>query len=293
MTTGVLKLSDYKSSTRPTWCPGCGDFGVLSSLQKASLELGLSPDNIAVVAGIGCSSNLPHFMSAYGAHTLHGRALVFATGVKLANPELKVIATTGDGDGFGIGGNHFIHACRRNVNIVHVAMNNSIYGLTVGQASPTTWEGEITKSTPSGYTVHEMPLKPAAVALAAGATFVARTFAGHGDQQKEIFIEALQHKGFAFVDSLSPCVTYQKSATYEYYREHTYDLSDQGHNPKDIGAAMQQALKGSRGGEWPVGVFYSQERPIYEDFEPAYEQGPLPMRELGLKNDDPILNRFY
>ena len=257
------------------------------------MELDLNPDNMAIISGIGCSSNFPHFMSSYGMHTLHGRALAVAMGVKLANPELTVIATTGDGDGFGIGGNHFIHAARRNVDFTHIAMNNSIYGLTTGQASPTSWEGEITKSTPASYPLHEMHFRPIAVALAAGATFVARAFSGHGDEMKEIFKKALQHKGFAFVDALSPCVTYQKSATYDFYREHVYSLEELGHDPTDLSAAFSEAIKGGRNEKWTVGIFYETHRKTYEEGEPAYELGPLPKHELGLKNGDPILNRFY
>ena len=204
-----LKAEDFKSHVKPDWCPSCGDFGVLNSLQKACSELGLAPKDILTVSGIGCSSNLPGFFKTYGVHSLHGRAVAVASGAKLANPELTVLVTGGDGDGYGIGLGHFIHAMRRNIDLTYIVMNNQIYGLTTGQASPTTAIGHQTKSTPEGDIEH--PINPIALALVSGATFIARAFSGDPNHMTETVKRAIQHKGFSLVDCFSPCVTYTRS----------------------------------------------------------------------------------
>ena len=202
-----LKASDYKSGTRPVWCPGCGDYNVLLSLTKSVAELGLPPEQIAVVAGIGCSSRIPAYLNCYGFHGVHGRALPLATGLKVARPDLTVICAGGDGDGFSIGGNHLLHACRRNVDITYVVMDNEIYGMTKGQPSPTTaqdWDSELT---PGGTGVS--PFHPLVIALASGANFVARAFSGDPSGTTKILVDAISHPGFSFVQVLSPCVTYR------------------------------------------------------------------------------------
>ncbi|MBI4050930.1 MAG: 2-oxoacid ferredoxin oxidoreductase, partial [Elusimicrobia bacterium] len=203
-----LAAAEFKSETKPDWCPSCGDYGVLSGLQKACSMLGLQPKDILLVSGIGCSSNLPGFFKSYGVHSLHGRSLPLATGAKLANPELTVIITGGDGDGYGIGLGHFIHTVRRNLDVTYIVMNNQIYGLTTGQASPTTEKGTKTKSTPEGDI--ENPINPMALALVSGATFVSRTFSGEPNHMADVMAKAIQHKGFSLVDCFSPCVTYNK-----------------------------------------------------------------------------------
>src|SRR3954470_16161872 len=190
-------FAQYKSKVAPDWCTGCGDYGVLSSLQKAVANLNIQSKDLMVVSGIGCSSNLPGFINSYGMHTLHGRSIAVATGVKLGNPDLTVVTTGGDGDGFGIGIGHFIHAMRRNVNITYIVMNNQIYGLTTGQASPTTARMHKTKSTPHGNL--EFPLMPEGLALMAGASFVARGFSGDGAGLTKIMERAIAHKGFSLV----------------------------------------------------------------------------------------------
>ena len=218
MTTTIkpeLTVKDFKGPVDPDWCAGCGDFGVLSSLQKALVELRIQPHNVVTVSGIGCSSNLPGFIETYGMHTLHGRALAVATGVKMANHDLNVVVTGGDGDGFGIGGNHFIHTMRRNVDLVYLAMDNQIYGLTTGQTSPTSRIGMKTKSMPFGNI--EEPLNPITLALAAGATFVARAFSGAPKHLVDLIKQAFEHKGFAFIDIFSPCVTYNHDNTYPWF----------------------------------------------------------------------------
>jgi len=203
----ALKPKDFKSDIHPIWCPGCGDFVVLSSLTKALVELGVRPEEVVIVSGIGCSSRIPAYTDCYGFHGVHGRALPLASGLKFARPELTVIVTGGDGDGYSIGGNHFLHACRRNVDLTYVVMDNQVYGMTKGQASPTTepdWESGMT---PGGTGVR--PFLPLVIALAAGANFVARGFSGDPAGTAKLIVEAVRHPGFAFVEVLSPCVTYR------------------------------------------------------------------------------------
>ncbi|MCP5371914.1 MAG: 2-oxoacid:ferredoxin oxidoreductase subunit beta [Hyphomicrobiales bacterium] len=204
----ILNAKDFKSDYKPVWCPGCGDYSVLSSITKALAELGVRREDTAIISGIGCSSRIPAYTSVYGFHGVHGRSLALATGLKLARPELTVLATGGDGDGFSIGGNHFMHACRRNVDITYIVMDNQVYGMTKGQASPTThpdWEGS--KLTPHGTGIN--PFQPLAVALAAGANFIARGFSGDPNGVAKLIVEAVQHPGFSFVQILSPCVTFR------------------------------------------------------------------------------------
>ena len=199
---------DYKSDYKPVWCPGCGDFSVLSSVTKALAEMNLPKEDCAVISGIGCSSRIPAYTSVYGFHGIHGRALALATGLKVSRPELTVIATGGDGDGFSIGGNHFIHACRRNVDMTYVVMDNQVYGMTKGQASPTTapdWDKS--KLTPHGTGVN--PFNPMAVALASGANFIARGFSGDPNGVAKMIVEGIKHPGFSLIQILSPCVTFR------------------------------------------------------------------------------------
>ncbi len=207
-TATALTAKDFKSSTKPVWCPGCGDFGLLSALTKAMAELSLRPENTAVISGIGCSSRIPAYVSTYGFHGIHGRSLPLATGLKVSRPDLEVIVTGGDGDGFSIGGNHFLHACRRNVNMTYIVMDNQVYGMTKGQASPTTeadWgKGKLT---PGGPGIN--PFHPLVIALASGANFVARSVTTDPNYTAKVLVEAIQHPGFSFVQVLSPCVTYR------------------------------------------------------------------------------------
>lgn len=202
-----LTPQDFHSGATPIWCPGCGDYGVLSALEHALAVHGRPSHEVVLVSGIGCSSRLPAYTSCYGFHGVHGRALPLATGVKLARPELEVIAVGGDGDGFSIGGNHFVHACRRNVDMLYLVMDNRVYGMTKGQPSPTTeadWDSDIA---PGGLGLR--PLDPIALAIAAGAGFVARGFSGRSQELTDIIVEALRWPGFAFVQVLSPCVAFR------------------------------------------------------------------------------------
>src|SRR5271157_1679063 len=219
-----LTLADLKGKVDPDWCPGCGDFGVLSAIEKALVELQIPNHNVVAISGIGCSSNLPGFINTYGMHTLHGRALAVAAGLKLANHELTVLVTGGDGDGFGIGGNHFVHSMRRNVDVTYIVMDNQIYGLTTGQTSPTSRIGMKTKSMPFGNI--EAPINPISLALAAGATFVARGFSGDQKHLTDLIKQGLEHKGFSFIDVFSPCVTYNHDNTYPWFKQRVKKLED-------------------------------------------------------------------
>jgi 2-oxoglutarate ferredoxin oxidoreductase subunit beta len=202
-----LKASDYKSDTKPVWCPGCGDYTVLLTMAKAMSHLQLAPEDVVVVSGIGCSSRIPAYTNCYGFHGVHGRSLALATGLKVARPELTVIVAGGDGDGFSIGGNHFLHACRRNIDLTYLVMDNRVYGMTKGQPSPTTepdWDSALS---PGGTGLR--PFHPLVIALASGANFVARAFSGDPNRTTEILVEAIRHPGFSFVEILSPCVTFR------------------------------------------------------------------------------------
>lgn len=203
----ACKPGDYKSEAKPIWCPGCGDYHVLLSFTRAFAELGIPPEEIVVVSGIGCSSRIPAYTSCYGFHGVHGRALALASGLKVTRPELTVVAASGDGDGFSIGGNHFLHACRRNIDMTYVVMDNRIYGMTKGQASPTTEHDFDTALAPGGTGLQ--PFNPLAIALASGANFIARCFSGSINETTSVLVEAVRHPGFSFVEILSPCVTFR------------------------------------------------------------------------------------
>src|SRR5579875_22229 len=277
-----------KSDTKPTWCPGCGDYGVVAAVEMAVKKLGLPSHEVVIVSGIGCSSNLPHFLSSYGFHSIHGRALPVAEGIRWANHGLTVIGTGGDGDGFGIGAGHFVHAMRRNVKLTYVTMDNQIYGLTTGQASPTSMMGQKTKSTPRG--VIENPVDPIALALASGATYVARGFSGDVKHLAELVANGLRHRSFAFVDVMSPCVTYNKINTFDFFRQRVYKLESSGHDPTNIVTAWQRALEW--GDKIPIGLFYKADRPTYEELEEVLLQGPLVHQPAGLKGHESVLDEF-
>jgi 2-oxoglutarate ferredoxin oxidoreductase subunit beta len=274
-----LTARDFKGLSDPDWCPGCGDFGVLNALQRACAELGLRPHEILNVSGIGCSSNFPGYFNAYGMHTLHGRSLAVATGAKMANHELNVVVTGGDGDGYGIGGNHFTHTARRNVDLTYVVMNNQIYGLTTGQVSPTSSLDMTTKSTPFGSV--EKPINPITSAIMNGATFVARGYSGDVRHLSSLMQQAIQHKGFALIDVFSPCVTFNLDNTHDFFKDRVKKLEDEAHDPNDWKAACERAM------EWGdtiyTGLFFQQSRPTLEQSERVLEKlGPLSSRDLEL-----------
>ncbi|MHA2365938.1 MAG: thiamine pyrophosphate-dependent enzyme [Candidatus Hodarchaeales archaeon] len=287
-----LTANDYASQVNPTWCPGCGDYAVLKATQRALAELQVPNHEVFAVSGIGCSSNFPHFLKAYGVHSLHGRAIPVATGAALANHRLKVIVAGGDGDGYGIGAGHFLHACRRNVNLTYLAMNNQIYGLTTGQASPTSELEMITKSTPGG--VIETPINPLPIAISAGASFVARGFSGDVKFLTELFKAALQHKGFALVDVLSPCVTFNKLNTYPWFKKRVYRLDETNHNSSDLSQAMNKAIEWPTiGDKIPTGIFYQVQKPTYDQLEPTLQIGPLVDQKIGIKDGSKLFEPYY
>jgi len=279
-----LVKESYKGKIHPDWCPGCGDFSVLSALQVALFELGLQPHQVVVISGIGCSSNLPGFINTYGMHTLHGRSLAVGTGVKLGNHELKVICVGGDGDGYGIGGNHFMHTMRRNVDLTYIVMDNQIYGLTTGQTSPTSVKGMKTKSTPHGNV--ENPINPIPLAMVGGATYVARGFSGKQKHLVELLKGAIMHKGFALVDVFSPCVTYNKDNTYQWFNPRIKILEEQGYQPTNFQKALEKGYQW--GEEIPIGlVWKNTELPALEDLEPVLQDGngPMAFRKLGITQE--------
>ena len=256
---------------KPNWCSGCGNFGTKMALEQAMAKLNLDPDKVVLVGGIGCGANLPYWVKVYGLITLHGRPLPVATGVKLANHDLHVVAASGDGDAYGIGMGHFIHAMRRNANLVYLVGNNSVYGLTKGQASPTAEKGRKTPSTPFG--TPDPAINPIALALSSGCSFVARGYAGNLPHLANLIAQGFQHKGFALIDVLQPCVTYDKARGHAYFQERTYDLAEAGHNSSDKESALKYAFESSE--KIPIGLFYQEEREVYEDVQPQFKKGPL------------------
>jgi len=269
-------VKDYAGTVKPTWCPGCGDYGILVAVKQGLVLAGLEPHQVLVVSGIGCGSKLPDYATVNGFMTLHGRPVAVATGAKLANHGLKVVTVHGDGDSMGLGMGHFIHTARRNLDIVDLIQNNQIYGLTKGQYSPTSDPGFITKTSPDGSI--EMAANPVALALAAGATFIARGFAGDTKGLATLIAQALEHKGYALVEILQPCVTFNRKNTYDWYRERAYSLQEEGYDPGDRVAAFQKALEW--GDRIPLGVFYQTRRPSYEEQVVSLQEGPVATREL-------------
>ena len=292
MATPALVAKDFKPEVAPDWCPGCGDFGVLTGLFQACADLQIQPHDLLVVSGIGCSSNLPGFIRSYGVHSLHGRALPFATGSKLANQAMTVVVTGGDGDGYGIGLNHFIQAMRRNIDVTYIVMDNEIYGLTTGQASPTTETGITTKTTPLGNL--EGMLNPLALALASGCGYIARGFSGQPKHLVELYKAGIQHPGFALIDVFSPCVTFNKHNTYPWFRERVYKLEDENHETSNFHAAMDRALEW--GDRIPIGLLYANPDPPppLDALDPALTGEPLVRQSYEIDGDTrrDLINEF-
>ena len=253
----------------PTWCPGCGNYGIWAALKSALVKLTWKPDDFILVYGVGCSGNMNDFVKVYGLHSLHGRAMPNAIGLKLANHKLPVIVVGGDGDQYGEGGNHFMHACRGNYDITLLVHNNQVYGLTTGQVSPTSTKGSKSKSTPKG--IIEDPVNPTALAITQGATYVAQGFAGDIPQLTKLIVDGINHKGFSLVNVYQPCVTFNKVNTYQWFRERVYKL-DETHNKEDI----KQAVGLTVGNEKiPTGVLYQVQKPTYEESLSQLETGSL------------------
>lgn len=276
----TITVKDFDVKEKIQWCPGCGNFGIVTALKGAMAELGLKPHETVIASGVGCSSKLPHYVGTYGFEGLHGRSLPPASGIKLANNKLNVIAVGGDGDGYGIGSAHFLHIMRRNYDLTYIVHDNQIYGLTTGQASPTSLPGMKTKTTPWG--VIEEPFNPLSVAINGGATYVARGFSGDIIHLKELFKGAISHKGFAFVDVFQPCVTFNQLNTYQWFQERVYKLDGTGHDVSDRWSALKKAFEGPESGykKLPIGVFYKAEKPTYESQLPQIKDKPLAEHDI-------------
>jgi 2-oxoglutarate ferredoxin oxidoreductase subunit beta len=270
----MVELKDYASPVRPTWCPGCGDFGVLNAMKRALLEVGLAPHQLIIYTGIGCGSKLPDYMTVNGFTSLHGRPIPIAQGAHLANHDLKAIVVAGDGDTYGEGGNHFINVLRRNADVTLIVQNNRVYGLTKGQYSPTSPKGFPTKTSPAPKGAIDQPINPLAMALAAEATFIARSWSGDLPHLIAMMVAAIRHQGAALLDVFQPCVTFNPGYSYNYYRPRVYKLEETGYDPADREAAWKKAY------EWgeriPIGVIYHVEGvPTYEEQVPTLAAGPL------------------
>ena len=261
------------------WCPGCGNFGILNILKKALSELDIPPERLVIASGIGQAAKLPHYMKTNFFNGLHGRALPPATAIKVSNPELIVIADGGDGDMYGEGGNHFIHAIRRNPDITNIVHNNMVYGLTKGQASPTSQKGFKTPVQVNGVILD--PINPIALAIALDASFVARAFSGDIEQSKEIFKKAIMHKGYALIDVFQPCVTFNKINNFKWFKDNTYYLEDS-YDPTNRGEAFKRAIQEDK---FPLGVIYmNPKKTTFEDNQFIYKgsKEPLTKRDADL-----------
>jgi len=272
----MATIRDLATDQTNYWCPGCGNFGIITAVKRAIVQLGLGRGYVTAVTGIGCHGKMTNYLNVNGFHVIHGRVLPVATAIKLANLEQTVIGFSGDGDSFGIGMGHFPHAARRNPDITLIVHDNLIYGLTTGQTSPTTKRGHMTKSTPRG--AFEEAVNPIAAALASNASFVARGYVGEIQQLTDLFVQALSWEGFATVDVLQPCVSWNRINTYQFYKERVYKLEEAGHDSSDISQAYERSL------EWteriPIGIFYKRERPVYNDNFPFLEGKPLIRRRI-------------
>lgn len=275
----MATFKDFRNNVKPNWCPGCGDFSVQAAIQKAAANVGLEPDEVALITGIGCSGRLSGYVNSYGVHAIHGRALPLAQGVKMANRDLTVIASGGDGDGYAIGMGHTIHALRRNMNITYIVMDNQIYGLTKGQTSPSSAPGFITKTTPKGNI--EQNVAPLELALSSGATFVAQGFSSDIKALTKMIEDAINHDGFSFVNVFSPCVTYNKVNTYDWFKENLTAIDDiEGYDVTDKQAAIKTVLAHD---SLVKGIVYQDtETPSYESQISGFAETPLAHQDLNL-----------
>lgn len=283
----MVNLEDYNNNQTPAWCPGCGDFSILKCLKQALVDLGLSPHQVLIVSGIGQAAKTPHYLRCNVFNGLHGRDIPVAVGAKIANSDLVVIAESGDGDIYGEGGNHFIHNIRRNVNIKVFIHNNQIYGLTKGQASPTSELGMVTRVQVNG--VINPPFNPIAVAIALDASFVARSFSGDQEHLIEMMKSAITHNGFAILDILQPCVSFNRINTFQWYKERIYKL-DEEYSPTDRVSAFRKSLEW--GDKIPIGVIYKKIRPTYEEQLPQLKEMPLYRQSIEDIDYSPILKEF-
>jgi 2-oxoglutarate/2-oxoacid ferredoxin oxidoreductase subunit beta len=280
----MATMQDFKDKF-PNWCPGCGDFGVLGAMQRAAAELDLDPDRTVLVTGIGCSGNVTAFFRTYGFHGIHGRALPAATGIKLSDPELTVLVAGGDGDGYGIGLAHLVHAARRNLDVTYIVMDNQTYGLTKGQVSPTSAAGFVTHTTPQGNP--EEPLAPLQLALVAGVSYLAQGFSNDAKRLTRLIKEGIEHPGLSLINVASPCITFNKVNTNAWFKERFLDLEEAAHDPTDADAAWRAVTLSD--GRIPHGLIYRHLRPTLT--EKVLSKGLRPAREdldtvLAAKRDE-------
>jgi 2-oxoglutarate ferredoxin oxidoreductase subunit beta len=254
-----MKPVEYNTGKVPNWCPGCGNFAIWNSIKKALSNLEIEPHKLALVSGIGCSGKMVNYVRSYALQTLHGRTMPVATGIKLANPDMTVLVNGGDGDGYGMGVGHLIHAIRRNINVTYIVHHNKVYGLTTGQAAPTSPEGTITKSTPFG--VVDATINPLILAMATGATFVARGYTGESEHLTDLIMQGINHQGFALIDVLQPCVTFGGQYKYEYYDERVVKMDKMPSHDEAVALAADQE-------KLSIGVYSQYERPPYEARHP-------------------------
>ncbi|COD88561.1 2-oxoacid:ferredoxin oxidoreductase subunit beta [Staphylococcus warneri] len=278
----MATFKDFRNNVKPNWCPGCGDFSVQAAIQKAAANVGLEPEEVALITGIGCSGRLSGYINAYGVHAIHGRALPLAQGVKMANKDLTVIASGGDGDGYAIGMGHTIHALRRNMNMTYIVMDNQIYGLTKGQTSPSSAVGFVTKSTPKGNI--EKNVAPLELALSSGATFVAQGFSSDIKALTKLIEDAINHDGFSFVNVFSPCVTYNKINTYDWFKENLISIHDiENYDPTNKQLAIQTVLEHE---SLVKGIVYQDtETPSYESQIEEMEGEALAKKDIHISEE--------
>jgi len=284
----IHKLKNLNTKHKPSWCPGCGDFSIWHSLKKTIVELGWTPHEFCVVYDIGCSGNMCSFVNAYGFHGLHGRSLPVAAGIKMSNHELPLIIVGGDGGLLGEGMGHMVHFIRANHDVTLFLHDNQIYGLTTGQTSPTTEKGIKTKSNPHGGI--EIPINPLTLAITAGATFVARGYAGDPEFTQQLMRKAIDHKGFSIIDIFQPCVTFNNHNTYSWFREHAYYLSDQEYDRSDKLAAYGKSIESEK---LPLGVIYEDtSRKTYEEELTQLSKGPLVKQSITQRDVNKLLQEF-
>lgn len=279
----MAKTMEYKNAIQPNWCPGCGDFGIQMAIQEAASKREIPFEKLALISGIGCSSRIGGYLYCYGAHTTHGRALPFAQGVKLANRDLEVVVCSGDGDAYAIGMGHTIHAIKRNINITYIVFDNHVYGLTKGQTSPRSSQGFVTKTTPHGNI--ETPLAVSTMAIAAGATFVAQGYSLNRKELVDVIMKGMEHPGFSFINVFTPCVTYNKYNTYEWFKENLQALPDDGSYDMHNKAAAMTKLMETQG--LITGVIYQD-----KDSVPYEEAAGLPMEALVKRVERPSNELF-
>jgi 2-oxoglutarate ferredoxin oxidoreductase subunit beta len=279
----MATFKEFRNNIKPNWCPGCGDFSIQAAIQRAAANVGLEPERLAIVSGIGCSGRISGYINAYGFHGVHGRSLPIAQGLKMANRELTVIASGGDGDGFAIGMGHTIHSIRRNINVTYIVMDNQIYGLTKGQTSPRSSMGFKTKSTPEGSI--ETALAPLELALAAGATFVAQSFSSNLKQLTSVIEEGIKHDGFSFINVFSPCVTFNKINTYDWFKEHVVEVETvENYDNSNRIMAMTKLMETE--GMLTGLIYQDKTKKGYQNYIPGYKEESLSKQNMNLSKID-------